>query len=148
MERRQRRLLELVAHRLSEMTVGMLRFAENFQIWDYRTNISREPATLSGGESFMASLALALTLADMSAGSGEPQGALFLDEGFSALDGDCLSQAMTVLDRQTGSGRMVAITTHSVRPQSAWTRCCGPRKARPRPRCGRFRRRGAAAPGE
>lgn len=111
-ERRQRKLLELAADRLAEMTGDRLRFAEDFRIWDRRTDMTRDPATLSGGESFMASLALALTLVEMSAGSSEPQGALFLDEGFAALDADCLSEAMTVLDTQTAGGRVVAIITH------------------------------------
>ncbi len=111
-ERRQRKLLELAADRLGEMTGDMLRFAEDFQIYDQRTGMCRDPNTLSGGEMFMASLALALTLVEMSTGTGDPQGALFLDEGFSSLDGDCLSEAMSVLDTQTAGGRVVTIITH------------------------------------
>ena len=71
----------------------------------------RSVKTLSGGESFIVSLALALALADTVAGQ-QSLGALFLDEGFGTLDPDSLDSVTEVLTNLTGSGRMVGVITH------------------------------------
>ena len=72
---------------------------------------SRSARTLSGGETFIASLALALALSDTVAGS-EALGALFLDEGFGTLDPETLDAVASVLEALTREGRMVGIVTH------------------------------------
>jgi exonuclease SbcC len=69
---------------------------------------------LSGGETFITSLALALGLADvvtMEAGGAEI-GTLFVDEGFGTLDEDTLDEVMEVLDALRDGGRAVGIVSH------------------------------------
>ena len=70
------------------------------RVLDQWTGHVRDTATLSGGESFMASLALALGLADAvrEEAGGLDLGTLFIDEGFGSLDDDSLEQVLTVLD--------------------------------------------------
>lgn len=83
-------------------------------ILDEWTGAARDPATLSGGESFMASLALALGLADAvreSAGGFELQ-TLFVDEGFGSLDEESLEHVMGVLDTLRDGGRAVGVVSH------------------------------------
>jgi exonuclease SbcC len=71
----------------------------------------RDARTLSGGETFIASLALALALSEAIAGS-QTLGALFLDEGFGTLDGATLDSVATVLENLSNAGRMVGVITH------------------------------------
>ena len=71
----------------------------------------RSARTLSGGETFIASLALALALSDTVAGS-HALGALFLDEGFGGLDRETLDAVARVLEALSHEGRMVGIITH------------------------------------
>jgi exonuclease SbcC len=74
--------------------------------------------TLSGGETFLASLALALALAEslarLSAGGHavEALDSLFLDEGFGTLDGETLDIVVAALDALHGGQRLVGIVTH------------------------------------
>jgi exonuclease SbcC len=81
---------------------------------DSWTGRDRDTATLSGGETFLASLALALGLADVvtAEAAGTPMEALFVDEGFGTLDEDTLDEVMTVLDGLREGGRMVGIVSH------------------------------------
>ena len=72
---------------------------------------SRSARTLSGGETFIASLALALALSDTLAGSRR-LGALFLDEGFGTLDREALDAVAGVLESLASDGRIVGIITH------------------------------------
>ncbi len=78
------------------------------------TGVDRDTSTLSGGETFLASLALALGLADVVTGEagGTRIEALFVDEGFGSLDEDTLEEVMTVLDGLREGGRMVGIVSH------------------------------------
>lgn len=71
----------------------------------------RSARTLSGGESFVASLSLALALSDTLAGNAA-LGALFLDEGFGTLDRETLEAVSSVLESLTSGGRMVGVITH------------------------------------
>ena len=75
---------------------------------------SREPKTLSGGEMFQASLALALGLADVVTheSGGLQMQSLFVDEGFGSLDGDSLDEVMDVLDDLRCGGRVVGVVSH------------------------------------
>jgi exonuclease SbcC len=81
---------------------------------DSWTGLDRDTSTLSGGETFLASLALALGLADVvtAEAAGTPMEALFVDEGFGTLDEDTLEEVMTVLDGLREGGRMVGIVSH------------------------------------
>ncbi|TNY37181.1 SbcC/MukB-like Walker B domain-containing protein, partial [Thermomonospora catenispora] len=85
------------------------------RVVDAWTGQSRDPATLSGGESFITSLALALGLADVVAAqsaAGTEIGTLFIDEGFGTLDADTLEEVMEVLDGLRDGGRAVGIVSH------------------------------------
>ena len=72
----------------------------------------RGAGTLSGGERFLASLALALALSDIASGSAGRLDCLFLDEGFSSLDGEALEVAIAAVERMADHGRLVAVITH------------------------------------
>jgi exonuclease SbcC len=81
---------------------------------DLWTGQARDTSSLSGGESFMASLALALGLADAvreEAGGFDLQ-TLFIDEGFGTLDDESLEQVLSVLDRLRDGGRAVGVVSH------------------------------------
>ena len=85
----------------------------DISVRDAETGQSRPATTLSGGETFMAALALALGLADVvSAGSNYSIGALFVDEGFGSLDGDSLDTVVDVLRSLQDGGRMVGVISH------------------------------------
>jgi exonuclease SbcC len=81
---------------------------------DAWTGVDRDTSTLSGGETFLASLALALGLADVvtAEAGGTRIEALFVDEGFGSLDEETLEEVMTVLDALREGGRMVGIVSH------------------------------------
>ncbi len=84
------------------------------EVLDLWTGQARDTATLSGGESFMASLALALGLADAvrEESGGFDLQTLFVDEGFGTLDDDTLEQVMGVLDDLREGGRAVGVVSH------------------------------------
>ncbi|MGE5132813.1 MAG: AAA family ATPase [Gemmatimonadota bacterium] len=81
---------------------------------DRHTGEERGPASLSGGESFYTSLALALGLADVvkAEAGGVDLDTLFIDEGFGSLDADTLDQVMAVIDELRDRGRVVGIVSH------------------------------------
>ncbi|MET8052127.1 AAA family ATPase [Streptosporangium sp. NPDC005286] len=83
-------------------------------ILDSWTGVGRDPATLSGGESFITSLALALGLADVvtAEAGGVDIGTLFVDEGFGTLDEDTLDGVLDILDGLRDNGRAVGIVSH------------------------------------
>jgi exonuclease SbcC len=84
------------------------------EVCDGWTGTVRDTGTLSGGETFLASLALALGLADTvtAEAGGAPIEALFVDEGFGSLDEDTLEEVMDVLDALRTGGRVVGIVSH------------------------------------
>ncbi|HEU5455507.1 MAG TPA: SMC family ATPase, partial [Nocardioides sp.] len=75
---------------------------------------ARDPATLSGGETFVVSLALALGLADVIAHEvgGTDLDTLFVDEGFGSLDAETLDDVMDTLDALREGGRVVGVVSH------------------------------------
>jgi exonuclease SbcC len=84
------------------------------EVVDQWTGQRRDTATLSGGESFMASLALALGLADvvqMESGGVDIE-TLFVDEGFGSLDEQSLEQVMDALEGLRDGGRVVGLVSH------------------------------------
>ncbi|WP_280426486.1 AAA family ATPase [Nocardia carnea] len=83
-------------------------------IHDDYTGVVRPARTLSGGETFMASLSLALGLADTVAAEagGIILDTLFIDEGFGSLDADTLDAVMGVLDELRAGGRVVGLVSH------------------------------------
>ncbi|GAA2416654.1 SMC family ATPase [Actinomadura vinacea] len=78
------------------------------------TGRHRDPVTLSGGESFITSLALALGLADVvtAEAGGTEINTLFVDEGFGTLDEETLDEVMDVLDGLRDGGRAVGVVSH------------------------------------
>lgn len=98
-------LADLGSTHLAELTDGAYRFTDDdrFDVLDMNAGATQRRAdSLSGGETFLASLALALALAEMVARGGGRLDAFFLDEGFGSLDAEHLDRAMD------GIGRLVA----------------------------------------
>jgi exonuclease SbcC len=93
---------------------GGRRSGLGLQVVDSWTGQQRDTATLSGGESFLASLALALGLADVvqAEAGGTAIETLFVDEGFGTLDPETLDEVMAVLDGLRDGGRAVGVISH------------------------------------
>ena len=81
---------------------------------DAWTGARRDPRTLSGGETFYVSLALALGLADVvrDESGGIPMETLFVDEGFGSLDQDTLELVLEQLDHLRSGGRVIGVVSH------------------------------------
>ncbi|MCP2323446.1 exonuclease SbcC [Hamadaea flava] len=109
---RQRALLATSTSILREMTAGRFAFGPDFRIYDNYTGQLREAKTLSGGETFQASLALALAVVEQAGASGGRSESLFLDEGFGTLDQAALSYALDALSTQVTAGRLVVVISH------------------------------------
>jgi exonuclease SbcC len=124
---RLEQVAEVASRRLRDMSGGRYTFLHSdaqgrhgargglgLDVLDEYTGVRRPTKTLSGGESFMASLALALGLADVvTAESGGVQiDTLFVDEGFGTLDPRSLDAVMTVLDELRRGGRTVGVISH------------------------------------
>ncbi|TFV62913.1 UNVERIFIED_ORG: SMC family ATPase, partial [Bacillus sp. AZ43] len=124
---RLEQVAEAASRRLQDMSGGRYTFRHSdaqgrhgargglgLDVLDEYTGCLRATKTLSGGESFMASLALALGLADVvTAESGGVQiDTLFVDEGFGTLDAHALDAVMTVLDELRRGGRTVGVISH------------------------------------
>lgn len=86
----------------------------DLEIFDLRNDSFRSPSTLSGGESFYVSLALALGLADIVSGEngGVQMNTLFIDEGFGTLDQEKLEEVITEIRALASHGRTVGIISH------------------------------------
>lgn len=97
-----------------EKGAGEQRGGLSLRVRDDWSGTRRDPATLSGGESFVVSLALALGLADTVAqeAGGTTIETLFVDEGFGALDTDTLDAVLDVLDGLRDGGRVVGLVSH------------------------------------
>ena len=102
----------LSVHRESERSGA--RAGLGLRVHDTHTGQEREVTTLSGGETFQASLSLALGVADTvtSRRGGVRLEALFVDEGFGTLDAEALQLAMDELDRLREGGRAVGLISH------------------------------------
>ena len=86
----------------------------DLSVYSLVTDSERDVKTLSGGESFLAALAMALGLSDIverSAGAIHPD-MMFIDEGFGSLDAQSRQQAIEVLGKLAGDSRMVGIISH------------------------------------
>jgi exonuclease SbcC len=113
--------------RLAAMTAGRYSLVHSDEVGDARrksglglkvcdgwTGTTRDASSLSGGETFMASLALALALADVvrEEAGGTRIDCLFVDEGFGSLDEATLDEVMDVLDELRDGGRVVGLVSH------------------------------------
>ncbi len=121
------RIIERANTRFMVMTAGQYELkrkqvAENnrsqsgldLDVIDYYNGTVRSVKTLSGGESFKASLALALGLSDeiQASAGGIKLDTMFIDEGFGSLDEDSLNQAMRALLSLTEGNRLVGVISH------------------------------------
>lgn len=123
---RLQQILTYANQRLLEMTHGQFTLKPNpnkkgagqnylsisvFDAWNQGT---RDASTLSGGETFTASLALAFGLADVvtNEAGGRSLESLFIDEGFGTLDPEYLEKVMQSLDALRESGRMIGLISH------------------------------------
>jgi DNA repair protein SbcC/Rad50 len=112
------RLLTMTAGRYSlvhsDARKGNAKAGLSLLACDAWTGVDRDTATLSGGETFLASLALALGLADVvtAESAGARMEALFVDEGFGTLDSRALDAVMDVLDDLRRGGRTVGVISH------------------------------------
>ncbi|MDN0084220.1 AAA family ATPase [Crenobacter sp. SG2305] len=77
----------------------------------WQADVCRDTRTLSGGESFLVSLALALALSDLVSHKASID-SLFLDEGFGTLDSDTLDIALDALDTLNASGKTIGVISH------------------------------------
>ncbi|GAA1142615.1 AAA family ATPase [Nesterenkonia lutea] len=86
----------------------------DLKVHDEHSDVERSTSSLSGGETFMASLAMALGLAEVvqSESGGIGMESLFIDEGFGSLDEDSLEHVMSALHRLQGEGRRVGLVSH------------------------------------
>ena len=84
------------------------------EVIDHYNGTARSVKTLSGGETFAASLSLALGLSDevQAAAGGVQLEAMFVDEGFGSLDSEALQQALAALVGVSGGNRIVGIISH------------------------------------
>jgi exonuclease SbcC len=102
---------------------GEQRGGLSLRVRDDWNGVHRDPATLSGGETFVVSLALALGLADTVAGEagGTDIDTLFIDEGFGSLDSETLEDVMDTLDSLRDGGRVVGLVSHVLELRSRIT---------------------------
>lgn len=120
-------MLEHANARLARMTHGRYSFRRkesvrdgrkqaglDLDVMDQYTGRARDVATLSGGESFKASLSLALGLADVVSGEsgGVELSTIFIDEGFGTLDDESLDDTVETLLQLQDSGRLVGVISH------------------------------------
>ncbi len=113
------RLVTMTDHRYrlehsDDRGAGETRGGLSLRVRDDWSGESRDPVTLSGGETFVVSLALALGLADVIAheAGGSELDTLFVDEGFGTLDADTLDDVMNTLDSLRDGGRVVGVVSH------------------------------------
>lgn len=117
LEQERAALADLGSERFELLTESRYRFTTDgtFQVIDqFNAGAVRKPGTLSGGETFLASLALALALAEKVTAGGGRLDAFFLDEGFGSLDPEHLTLAMEGIERLVteSPNRLVTVVSH------------------------------------
>ncbi|MCU0281914.1 MAG: SMC family ATPase [Acidimicrobiia bacterium] len=116
LDERRRALAALGSEQFEALSGGRYRFSDDgeFAVVDLTAAEAVRPAvSLSGGETFLASLGLALALAEMVSREGGRLDAFFLDEGFGSLDPEHLDLAMEGVERLVaGADRLVVVVSH------------------------------------
>ena len=116
--RRSTDLLRHASKKLEEMSQGRYAFRdprdtdEQWKVLDRHTGATRSPATLSGGEQFIAALALSLGMVETMGQRGGRLEAFFLDEGFGTLDSRALEVALDGLEEAATPEHLVGVITH------------------------------------
>lgn len=119
-EKANLRLMEMSGNRYEllrkrgERSDGRKKAGLDLEVFDANTGRARPAATLSGGETFLASLSLALGLADVvqEYAGGVHLDAMFIDEGFGSLDSESLDLAMKTLQELKGQNRLIGLISH------------------------------------
>lgn len=119
-EKANLRLMEMSGNRYEllrkrgERSDGRKKAGLDLEVYDANTGRARPAATLSGGETFLASLSLALGLADVvqEYAGGVHLDAMFIDEGFGSLDSESLDLAMKTLQELKGQNRLIGLISH------------------------------------
>ncbi|MFE9476394.1 AAA family ATPase [Streptomyces griseofuscus] len=111
-EQRTRSLLRHGSRILQQISKGLYAFTKDFKIVESATNLTRGYETLSGGEKFQTSLALALALVELHNRSNSKLESLFLDEGFGSLDSDRLDDTLSVLRSSVTRDKTVVVISH------------------------------------
>ncbi|MFJ3644441.1 AAA family ATPase [Streptomyces murinus] len=111
-KQRTRSLFVLGSQLLRELSAQRFAFSEKFEITDLKRGTARSTRTLSGGETFQASLALALALVELHSRTSARLESLFLDEGFATLDAGALDSALSVLRTHIGGDKLLAVISH------------------------------------
>ena len=119
-EKANLRLMEMSGNRYEllrkrgERSDGRKKAGLDLEVFDGNTGRARPAATLSGGETFLASLSLALGLADVvqEYAGGIHLDAMFIDEGFGSLDSESLDLAMKTLQELKGQNRLIGLISH------------------------------------
>jgi exonuclease SbcC len=103
-----------ILQRLKDPVTGRSAGGLDLEVYDEWTGTTRPASTLSGGESFLASLSLALGLADVvqAHAGGIRLDTMFIDEGFGTLDPEALELAIRALQDLQQGGRLVGIISH------------------------------------
>lgn len=93
------------------------------ELLDYSTGKQRPTASISGGESFLVSMALALGLSDVvqNHSGGRTMESLFIDEGFGSLSDNVLDTAISVLEQLAGGHRLVGVISHVMKLEECIT---------------------------
>ncbi len=109
----RQRLARVGSEKLFQLT-GRYRFDDEgqFHLLDLANDVVRSPDTLSGGETFLASLALALALAEAVSEGGSRLDCFFLDEGFGSLDAASLDLALDGVESLALPGRLIGVISH------------------------------------
>jgi exonuclease SbcC len=117
----ERALIEQTNHELTKLINGRYqilhapkkgKLTPEFSIVDYwRDGLVRKVSTLSGGETFMVSLAMALALAEMTRGKADIE-CFFIDEGFGTLDEESLDEVLEMLQQVRSGGKQIGVITH------------------------------------
>ncbi|WCO67249.1 SMC family ATPase [Iamia majanohamensis] len=112
LDRREAELLAEASRRLKALTGDKFGFVADFGVKNTASGEIRSPDSLSGGERFQASLALALALVEIASRGAGRLDAVFVDEGFGSLDQNALETALATLGRVAGGGKTVALISH------------------------------------
>jgi len=98
-------------YKLMHLTKGIKMSPDFYVVDKFNNGMTRKISTLSGGEVFMVSLAMAIALAEMTRGSSEVD-SFFIDEGFGTLDEDSLEDVLEMINNIKSRGKSIGLISH------------------------------------